>query len=176
MSDLSHHRWHDPILDATEERHLLRLAQAGDNRAKDKLVRHFHRQVLKIVAEFGGPDHDDLVAVGMLGLLDAIGKFDLQQDNRLSAFAQHHIRLKLREEVKSWRRQGQNDETRADRFVYHHPDAAAEEVMVAVRCTRRSAEEALKRLKGYWNGFEAYDDAYIDADPGELRHQEREKS
>jgi DNA-directed RNA polymerase specialized sigma subunit len=176
MNDLSRYRCEDPSLDAAEERLLLRLAQADDARAKDKLVRHFHRLVLKIVAEFDGLDHDELIAVGMLGLLEAIGKFDLERDNRLSAFARHHVTLKVREEVKSWRRQGQTGESRADKFVYHNRDATIEEVMGAVHCTRKSAEEAIKRLSGYWNGFKPYDDADIDHDPGEVRRHARKKA
>jgi RNA polymerase sigma factor (sigma-70 family) len=176
MNDLSQHRCQAPILDAAEERHLLRLAQSDDSRAKDKLLRHFHRLVLKIAAKFDGPDYDDLVAAGMLGLLEAIGKFDLERDNRLSAFARHHITLKVREEVKSWRRQGQTGESRADKFVYYNRDATVEEVMAAVPCTRKSAEEAIKRLNGYRNGFKRCDEADIDCDPGELRRDARKKA
>jgi RNA polymerase sigma factor (sigma-70 family) len=176
MNNLSQHRCLQPSLDAAEERRLLRLAQSDDAGAKDRLLRHFHRLVLKIVTEFDGPDHEDLVAAGMLGLLEAIGKFDLERENRLSAFARHHITLKVREEIRSWRRQGQTGESRADKFVYYNRDATVEEVMGAVHCTRKSAEEAVKRLNGYWNGFKPYEETDIDWDPGEARRHARKEA
>ena len=70
-NNLTIYRWRIPILEPGEEADLLRQAKAGDDRAKDKLVRHHHRTVLKIVRSYYGPSRDDLVAAGHLGVATA---------------------------------------------------------------------------------------------------------
>lgn len=157
QSDLARYRFRRPILTPGEERDLLRLAQAGDSPAKNKLVRRFHRLVLKIAAQYHGPAHDDLVAAGLLGLVEAIATFDLQRNNGLKAHAEWLIRKELRKEAKQWRKRGGAGETRADRWIYNHRNATAAEVVAAVGGTLEEAEAAIQRTDVHWNGNERYD-------------------
>ena len=158
-NNLTLYRWRDPILGPDEERDLIRWAQAGDARAKNVLTTRFHRAVLKIAAEFSGPSRDDLVAAGMIGLADAIARFDLRRNTRLSAFAIALIRYSVSKEVKEWRRRAQSGETRADRWVYSHRDATPEQVVAKVGCSLKDAKEALQRAENYWHGHDDYDTA-----------------
>src|SRR6187397_2376581 len=70
-NNLTLYKFRGPLPDAGEERDLLRAAQAGDTRARDELLKCFHRLVLKIASEFYGPSRDDLIAAGLLGLSEA---------------------------------------------------------------------------------------------------------
>jgi RNA polymerase sigma factor (sigma-70 family) len=112
------------------------LSQA---RAKDKLVRSFHRLVLKIASEYFGPARDDLIGAGVLGFWEAINRFDLRRNNRLGAFAEWWIRKRVRLAVREWRRGGQAGETRADRFVYSNRcNARASSIEGWLHCGRRA--------------------------------------
>lgn len=48
---LSKPRWYDPVPSAGEVRDLLRQAQTGDERAKNRLLKTYHRKILKHLAE-----------------------------------------------------------------------------------------------------------------------------
>jgi hypothetical protein len=171
-SDLVRYRFRMPILKPGEERDLLRLAQAGNGRAQNELVRRFHRKVLKIAGEYHGAGFEDLVAAGILGLARAIKDFDLRRNNGLGCFAEERIREEIRREVKRWRKRGQAGETRADRWLYHHRGATAEEVSAATACTLADAEQAIQRQEGYWHGHREYDTNEVgrdDSDEGERK-------
>lgn len=112
----------------------------------------------------------------MLGLLDAITKFDLRRDYRLSTFAHLHIAGKIRDEVKGWRRRGQTGETRADRWLYDHPAASAEEIMAGAGCDRKASDAALKRAKGYWHGFKSFEDVDSSPDLASVRRHSKKRA
>jgi hypothetical protein len=116
---LTDHRWHGPILSPLEERELLRLAKAGDPCAKNEIARRFQRFVLNIANEYFGPDFEDRVAAGNLGLAEALHHFNLWHLNGFAAFAEHWIRKYVRLEVRQWRRGGEAGETRAEQANPH---------------------------------------------------------
>ena len=59
-----------------EERKYLALARAGDNDAKNTLIRHNMRLVAHIVKKYSGAaEQDDLMSVGSIGLIKAIGSY-----------------------------------------------------------------------------------------------------
>lgn len=90
----------DPIEDPGEERKLLRRAQREDAAAMDRLIRANVRGVVYIARPWRGfvanssLEFVDLVQEGLIGLREAILRFDLQRANvRLFSYAVHWIRL-----------------------------------------------------------------------------------
>jgi hypothetical protein len=158
-NNLTLYRWRIPILTPGEEADEIRKAKAGDGRAKDKLVRHHHRTVLKIASKYYGPSRDDLIAAGHLGIATAIDRFDTRRNNGFNAFARDHIRFAIAAEAQKWRKRGQAGETRIDRWLYHHHGSCVEDIVEQFGCTKAVAEASLVRQAGYWDGHEHYDTA-----------------
>ena len=67
-----------------EMMHLIELAQAGDEQAKQKLVEGNLKLVLSVIQRFmgRGENPDDLFQVGCIGLLKAIANFDTSKQVR----------------------------------------------------------------------------------------------
>jgi DNA-directed RNA polymerase sigma subunit (sigma70/sigma32) len=83
-NNLTKHRWRGPILSPDEVAACLRAihddAEPAAAAAKDRLARSYHRLVLKEAKEFyDGVNNDDVIAVGMLALAEAIDGFDQQR-------------------------------------------------------------------------------------------------
>ncbi len=72
-----------------ELKELIRLAHAGDNQARDKLVTDNVGLVWSIVRRFAGRGYDpeDLFQIGCIGLLKSIDKFNLDFEVRFSTYA-----------------------------------------------------------------------------------------
>jgi len=87
------------LLSKEQERALIADAQAGDREALEKLVRHNARLVHKIAGRWRANDAavttDDLVQWGMLGLLTAVRRFDLERGIRFSTYATWWIRKEV---------------------------------------------------------------------------------
>ncbi len=81
------------VLGREEEAELIRLAQSGDRKALDRLVERNIRLVFSVAAKFvnQGVDFDDLVQEGLLGLLKAIEKFELDRGLKLVTYAKRWI-------------------------------------------------------------------------------------
>lgn len=77
------------LLSEERTRELLHLAQNGEEEAKELLVHHNLRLVLKIAHRFKdrGYEMDDLFQIGSIGLLHAIYKFDLSRGVKFSTYA-----------------------------------------------------------------------------------------
>jgi RNA polymerase primary sigma factor len=88
------------LLNAIEERRLLSRAQAGDTDARDELILHNQRLVLKVALRYislaGDQDLTDLVQWGNIGLMTAIKRFDLSTNHRFSTYAIWWIRSVIR--------------------------------------------------------------------------------
>lgn len=94
-----------PFLGREEERDLARLAGAGDTDATQALVTSHIRFVLKIARGYrrSGVPMADLVQEGMLGLVQAIKRFNPERDARLSTYASFSIRAAIQDHVvRSW--------------------------------------------------------------------------
>lgn len=80
-------------LDAETESNLVELATAGDNSAKDKLVEHNLRLVVFLAKKFEstGLDMEDLVSVGTIGLIKAVGSFKADKQIKLATYASRCI-------------------------------------------------------------------------------------
>lgn len=94
-----------PRLGREEERELARRAGAGDAVAIDKLVASHIAFVIKIAKGYRqtGIPMSDLVQEGMVGLVQAVKRFNPERDVRLATYAAWWIRASIQDHVvKSW--------------------------------------------------------------------------
>ena len=130
-----------PLLSEEEEKELLLSAKEGNEKARNKLVKHNLRLVVSIVNNYYTDKNDylDLIQAGSLGLFSAIDRFDCSQNVKLATYAtpcikkyiskeiveksglsEHHCRqqisIKKAEEffAKEYHRASQNDEELAE--------------------------------------------------------------
>ncbi len=109
-------RLHAP-LPLEEERALIARAQAGEARARDLLVRGHMRLVVATVRKLRRAADEDLVAEGVLGLLEALDRFDPAYGVRLATYAAPWIRVRAQRHLLATRRIVGAPDTRAARRV-----------------------------------------------------------
>jgi RNA polymerase sporulation-specific sigma factor len=96
-----------PPLPQEEERALFRLARAGDEGARSKLIEHNLRLVAHIVKKYYTPGdcQEDLISIGTIGLIKAIDTFDVDKGARFATYAgrclQNEILMYFRAQKKS---------------------------------------------------------------------------
>ncbi len=89
-----------------EEAELLARLSSGEENVKDKLIEHNLRLVVYIARRFEntGVDLDDLVSVGTIGLIKAVGSFNSDKNIKLATYAsrciENEILMHLRRTVK----------------------------------------------------------------------------
>ena len=83
-----------PLLTADEEKHFARLAQAGDQSARARMIESNLRLVVRIARRYlnRGLPLLDLIEEGNLGLIHAVKKFDPERGFRFSTYATWWIR------------------------------------------------------------------------------------
>lgn len=76
-------------LSAREEIEAFAAYKAGDLQARDKLIRHNLRLVAHVVKKYyaGACDHEDLLSIGTIGLIKAVGSFDNAKGARFATYA-----------------------------------------------------------------------------------------
>ena len=76
-------------LRAEEERACLEQAAAGDMAARNRLIEHNLRLVAHIIKKYyaAAGDQDDLISIGVIGLIKAIRTFDPSKNTRLATYA-----------------------------------------------------------------------------------------
>ena len=76
-------------LRAEEERACLEQAAAGDLAARNQLIEHNLRLVAHIIKKYyaAAGDQDDLISIGVIGLIKAIRTFDPSKNTRLATYA-----------------------------------------------------------------------------------------
>lgn len=92
-----------PNLTLEEEQDLIKRAQAGDDKCRDRLVLSHLKLAMKLASGFRKYQHDfdELMSVAITGLLDAVGKYKLGtkgDDNRaarFSTYASYHVKAAL---------------------------------------------------------------------------------
>lgn len=72
-----------------EEAEAFAALHAGDPDARDRLIRHNLRLVAHIVKKYysGSGDHEDLISIGTIGLIKAVGSFDERKGARFATYA-----------------------------------------------------------------------------------------
>jgi RNA polymerase primary sigma factor len=95
-----------PKLSAEEERNLFLRYQAGDQRARDLIVKHNLLFVIKVAKQYQrsiyGLQLSDLISMGNMGMLKAIDKFDLSKNVKFISMAVHWIRQSITEQIKTY--------------------------------------------------------------------------
>ncbi len=83
---------------------LIRLAQSGDQEAKQRLVEGNLKLVLSVIQRFlgRGENPDDLFQVGCIGLLKAIANFDTTKEVRFSTYGVPMIAGELRRYLRDY--------------------------------------------------------------------------
>lgn len=76
-------------LSQKEEKEALEQMKNGDNAARDRLIEHNLRLVAHIVKKYHSEarDQDDLISIGTIGLIKAIGTFKPEKGINLSTYA-----------------------------------------------------------------------------------------
>ena len=82
-----------PPLNSKEEKECLALIKTGDNKAKDKLIKHNLRLVAHIIKKYyaNESENEELISVGTVGLIKAINTFDHTKGVRLATYASRCI-------------------------------------------------------------------------------------
>lgn len=75
-------------LSAEKEKYYIERAKAGDNEAKDILIRHNLRLVAHIAKKYNNyPDNDELISVGSIGLIKAVNTYNADKGTQLATYA-----------------------------------------------------------------------------------------
>jgi len=79
-------------LSSEREKELLGRVRNGDITARNELIEHNLRLVAHIIKKYySSTDTDDLMSIGSIGLIKAIGSFDPQKNIRLATYASRCI-------------------------------------------------------------------------------------
>ncbi len=80
-------------LSEAEEKQALRLAADGDTDARDKLITHNLRLVVYIARKFesSGVGIEDLISIGTIGLIKAVGTFCPEKNIKLATYSSRCI-------------------------------------------------------------------------------------
>jgi RNA polymerase sigma-32 factor len=87
-----------PMLEVERERELLVQAQRGDQRALTELIDCHMRLAVKVASRYArdGLSAHDLISEGVLGLLEAVRRFDLRHQTRFASYAAWWVRAFIR--------------------------------------------------------------------------------
>lgn len=90
-----------PVLSKKEEYELFDKYKNGDKSAKKEIVEHNYRLVLTIASKYSSTflSTNDLFEVGIIGLYDAIDKFDYKKWYKFSTYASNWIKLRITNEM-----------------------------------------------------------------------------
>ena len=94
-------------LSGEEELIVLEEAQTGNQVARDKLIEHNLRLVVFIAKKFEntGMELDDLISIGVVGLIKAVKTYSLEKNIKLATYAtrciQNEILMQLRKKSRS---------------------------------------------------------------------------
>jgi Sigma-70 region 2 len=156
INDLVAHRWRSPLLTREQEADIVRRVR--EPMAFDKLLAGFHRKILQIA---GGhmPKHwrrrlafrdkhmnnllfEDLVAAGVMGLWQAVPGFDAALGFAFWTKARLRVLGAISDEARRWRRHSQG-ETRIERWLYAHPGATPEQVLLRQKQSELTGERGI---------------------------------
>ncbi len=111
-------------LSPEEEKYYLECYKRGDTAARNLLIEHNLRLVAYVAKKYQAPEHDtdDLISIGIIGLIKAVMTFDSEKNSRLATYAARCIenellmmlrsRKKLTREVSMYEKIGTDQEGR----------------------------------------------------------------
>lgn len=84
-------------LSPEEEKQYLQKYKEGDVEARNILIERNLRLVAHVARKYQGPetDQDDLISIGIIGLIKAVSTFDCEKNNRLATYAARCIENEL---------------------------------------------------------------------------------
>lgn len=84
-------------LSVEEEKEYLARYKEGDMEARNLLIEHNLRLVAHVAKKYQAPEHDpdDLISIGIIGLIKAVMTFDCEKNNRLATYAARCIENEL---------------------------------------------------------------------------------
>jgi RNA polymerase sigma-32 factor len=137
-----------PLLSAELERALLERAQVGDQRAVHQLVDSHMRLVVQVASRYAreGLSAHDLVSEGVLGLMEAVRRFDLAHDARFASYSAWWVRACVRRYALANRRIVGGPSTRGARIA--RARLRQTERMLAQRYGRRPTRGELAEQLG----------------------------
>lgn len=84
-------------LSQEEEKYYLERYREGDTEARNMLIEHNLRLVAHVAKKYQSPenDTDDLISIGIIGLIKAVMTFDSEKNSRLATYAARCIENEL---------------------------------------------------------------------------------
>ena len=107
-----------PVLSAAREAHLMAQARAGSASAKQEIITAHLRLVKRVARRISPRPTEDALAEGVLGLVEALARFDPDRGARFSTYAAHWVRALVTRHVLQNRRMVPAPGTRAARRVF----------------------------------------------------------
>ena len=89
-----------------EEQHYVKLLEQGDPAARKALIEHNLRLVAHIAKKYVGPaaSQDDLISIGTIGLIKAVGTYSAKKSTRLATYAAKCIENEILMSIRASRR------------------------------------------------------------------------
>lgn len=141
-------------LSAREEIAAFEAYRAGDLDARDRLIRHNLRLVAHIVKKYysANVEQDDLISIGTIGLIKAVGSFDNKKGARFATYAARCIENEILMQFRAGRK-SQNDisiqepiDSDRDGNNLTLNDIVADPFDLMEDCERREQAQALRRI------------------------------
>lgn len=140
----------------TDNLQLLRLAKNGDSAARDALITENTGLVVSVAKRYvgRGQDLEDLIQVGIIGLIKAVDRFDLNYDVKFSTYSvpliQGEIRRFLRDDgLVRVSRSLKTIHYRAEKYRQefqrtHGREPTVEEICMAAECSQEELVMAME--------------------------------
>ena len=95
-----------PPLEPQEEKALIQRLTQGDQGARNLLIEHNLRLVAHIAKKYVGPaaSQDDLISIGTIGLIKAVGTYSGKKSTRLATYAAKCIENEILMSIRASRR------------------------------------------------------------------------
>ena len=91
-------------LSPEEEKDYLARYKEGDMEARNLMIEHNLRLVAHVAKKYQSPEHDpdDLISIGIIGLIKAVMTFDSDKNNRLATYAARCIENAILSQMRLW--------------------------------------------------------------------------